>query len=98
MVTEIIICSLIIAYMVGCILATSSDFAYMPVNLAVVCPHCQTSGNVRVKRLRQKTGISGGRATGAVLTGGLSLLVTGLSRKQWVTHAHCDYCYTDWQF
>lgn len=58
----------------------------------VVCPHCQTRGAVRVKREKQKQGVSGGKATAALLTGGVSLLATGLSRKGWVTQAHCGNC------
>ena len=36
-----------------------------------------------------KIGVSGGKATGAVLTGELSLLATGLSRKHKVTELTC---------
>jgi hypothetical protein len=42
--------------------------------------------------VERKRGIGGGKATGAVLTGGLSTLATGLSQKQWMTKAHCDNC------
>jgi hypothetical protein len=65
---------------------------------AMVCPHCQTKGQVRTKKVTQKKGISGGKATGAVLTGGISLLATGLSRKEDATQAHCDKCNSDWYF
>jgi len=34
-----------------------------------------------MKSVKAKQGISGGKATGAILTGGVSLLATGLSRK-----------------
>ena len=44
-----------------------------------------------------KKGISGGKATGAVLTGGLSLLATGLSRKEMVREAYCYNCKMTWQ-
>lgn len=67
-------------------------------NPAMVCPHCQTRGSVRTKQVEQKVGVSGGKATAAVLTGGLSLLVAGLSRKQQVTQAHCDTCKATWSF
>jgi hypothetical protein len=70
--------------------------AYGEIHAQVVCPHCQRQGAVRIKRMKQKKGISGGKATGAVLTGGLSILATGLSRKGWVTQAHCDACNTTW--
>jgi len=33
---------------------------------------------------------------GAVLTGGLSLLATGLSRKERVTEAQCGNCRVKW--
>ena len=65
---------------------------------AMVCPHCQTKGSVTVKRVRIKGGVSGGKATGALLTGGLSLLATGLSRKQDVTEASCSNCGAVWHF
>lgn len=58
----------------------------------IVCPHCQTRGTVTTKSIQVKTGISGAKATGAVLTGGLSVLATGLSKKQAMTEAHCSSC------
>jgi hypothetical protein len=45
-----------------------------------------------------KAGISGGKATGAILTGGLSLLATGLSRKHAATEANCGNCGSRWTF
>jgi len=65
-------------------------------NTALLCPHCQTKGKVRTMQVKVKKGISGGKATGAFLTGGLSLLATGLSKKQMVTQLHCDNCGMDW--
>lgn len=65
---------------------------------AMICPHCQTKGQVRTKKTTQKKGISGGKATGAILTGGISLLATGLSRKEDATQAHCDKCNSTWYF
>lgn len=62
----------------------------------LVCPHCNTSGSVTSARARRKRGISGGKATGAVLTGGVSMLATGLSRKEDVTTMHCANCGTSW--
>lgn len=67
-------------------------------NPALVCPHCQTKGNVRTKVVNRKKGISGAKATGALLTGGLSILATGLSRKEGLTQAHCDSCNSTWDF
>lgn len=64
----------------------------------IVCQHCQTKGFVSVEKLRQKQGISGGKATAAVLTGGLSVVATGLSRHEQVTKANCSNCGTQWFF
>jgi hypothetical protein len=64
----------------------------------MICPHCQTRGRVSTKKMKKKVGISGGKATGAVLTGGLSILATGLSRKESVTEAHCSSCGATWSF
>jgi uncharacterized paraquat-inducible protein A len=69
-----------------------------PQNPALVCPHCQTKGRVRVKAVQRKKGISGAKATGALLTGGVSMLATGLSRKEGSTQAHCDRCNSTWDF
>jgi hypothetical protein len=65
---------------------------------AMTCPHCQTRGSVRTKSIVQKKGISGGKATAAVLTGGVSMLATGLSRKEPGTEAHCSHCGATWRF
>jgi hypothetical protein len=67
-------------------------------NPQLVCPHCQTKGKVSTKRVMVKVGVSGGKATAAVLTAGLSLLVAGLSRKREVTEARCGNCKSVWQF
>lgn len=64
----------------------------------LVCPHCQTKGKVTTQRVKRKKGLSGGKATGAILTGGLSLPATGLSRKEWQTDARCGQCQTRWSF
>lgn len=62
----------------------------------VICPHCQTKGNVHYKHLDRKKGISGGKATAALLTSGVSMLATGLSRKEQHIQAHCVKCNTTW--
>jgi hypothetical protein len=69
-----------------------------PTNPHIICPHCQTRGRVSTSAGTQKAGISGGKATAALLTGGLSLLATGLSRKVNVTNAHCGNCGQNWSF
>jgi hypothetical protein len=68
------------------------------VNPAMICPHCQTQGKIRTKPVERKTGISGGKATAAVLTGGVSVLATGLSQKEGLTQAHCEGCNNTWSF
>jgi hypothetical protein len=65
---------------------------------AMICPHCQTKGGVRTKAVAQQAGISGPKATAALITGGLSVLVTGLSREERRTQAHCDNCGATWAF
>jgi hypothetical protein len=67
-------------------------------NPTLVCPHCQTKGCVRTERIKRKQGISGGKATAAIFTGGLSLLITGLSKKNMITEAQCSRCGTIWHF
>jgi len=65
---------------------------------AMLCPHCATKGGVRTKPVTLKKGISGGKATAAIFTGGLSLFATGLSRKEENTQAHCSKCGNTWTF
>src|SRR5436190_23285672 len=71
---------------------------YGYINKAMICPHCQTKGEIRTKPITQKKGIDGGKAAGAVLTAGISVLATGLSRTEDVTQAHCDNCDNTWFF
>jgi transcription elongation factor Elf1 len=60
------------------------------------CPHCGASGSVTVEHKKQKKGLSGGKSTGALLTGGVSMLATGLSRKEEVTVLTCKKCTVKW--
>jgi len=76
----------------------NDTFLYGKLNDKVVCPQCQEKGYVHTKEVKQKAGISGGKVTGALLTGGLSILATGLSRKVNVTEAHCTSCNSTWHF
>lgn len=73
-------------------------FAHGVINPAMVCPHCNTRGRVRTKEVTNKRGVSGGKATAAILTGGVSLLATGLSRKEQGTEAYCGACTNTWSF
>ena len=65
---------------------------------AIVCPHCNSKGTVTTKMVKMKKGISGAKATGTILTGGLSILATGLSRKEKVTEAHYTTCGATWHY
>lgn len=67
-------------------------------NPAMLCPHCQLRGEIRTKVVTRKKGVSGGKATAALLTVGTSLLVTGLSRKEALTEAWCGNCKNTWAF
>ena len=71
---------------------------YNFVKKKIVCPYCQNTGCILVRRKEVKRGISGGKATGAIFTLGLSLLVTGLSRKERVMQAKCKHCKAEWTF
>ena len=64
----------------------------------IICPHCQTKGKVHTKLVKRKRGISGGKVMGGLFTLGTSLLVTGLSRKEQATQAHCANCDSTWDF
>lgn len=76
----------------------SDDDLHGPINAKFVCPHCHQAGAVRLKLATVKDGISGAKATGALLTGGASILVTGLSKKAEVYRALCGNCKVDWTF
>ncbi len=67
-------------------------------NAQIVCPHCTVRGRVHTKQVKMKKGLSGGKAVAGLMTGGLSLLATGLSRKQNVTEAWCGNCQSQWHF
>jgi hypothetical protein len=64
----------------------------------LICPHCGESGHVTSKQSKEKEGISGAKATAALLTGGVSLLVPGigLSRKVNALVRHCTKCGSRW--
>jgi hypothetical protein len=74
----------------------NSNWGYL--NPEIICPHCQTKGYVYTQTVNRKKGISGTKATAALLTGGLSILATGLSRKEEQKEAYCDNCHAIWDF
>lgn len=67
-------------------------------NAKIVCPQCGERGHVQTEQVKLKKGISGGKTTGVILTGGISLLVTGLSREEDATKATCSNCGSTWHF
>lgn len=67
-------------------------------NALMICPHCSTRGRIQTKQVKLRKGISGGKATAALLTGGLSLVATGLSRREKATRAHCGACNSVWHY
>jgi hypothetical protein len=71
---------------------------YGPISPMYICPHCQTKGHVRTIPVKRKKGVSGAKVTGALLTFGVSMLATGLSRKEGLTQAHCGNCDSTWDF
>ncbi|MCL2541077.1 MAG: hypothetical protein FWE71_01290 [Nocardioidaceae bacterium] len=68
----------------------------MATNKHMKCPHCEAVGYITTKQVKTKQGISGGKATAAVMTMGVSMLGTGLSRKQTVTQCKCGRCGMTW--
>lgn len=78
--------------------AAHPELTFGPLYPAVICPHCRVKGQVRIKERKVNGGISGAKAAGAVLTGGASVLVTGLSKKsEGVSEAHCGNCQVSWR-
>jgi len=77
---------------------TGPCMSYGQPNPELVCPHCDKKGFVLTMPIKKKAGISGGKATAAVLTGGVSVIATGLSRKDAQTQAHCKNCSSTWYF
>jgi hypothetical protein len=67
-------------------------------NHTIICPQCHTKGAVRVRWEMRKGGVSGGKATAAILKGGTSLLLPGRYRWQEATGAHCHNCTSTWKF
>jgi hypothetical protein len=64
----------------------------------IFCPHCRYRGGVRTKDVRVKRGIDGTKAAAALLTGGLSIFVVGLSHREAATEAYCSNCGCVWRF
>ena len=69
-------------------------------NPAMICPHCQTKGQVSTEPKKLKQGLSGGKVVAGLLTLGLTAITPGigLSRKQTYTQASCGNCRAEWLF
>lgn len=78
--------------------STSDRLIYGEVSRNMICPHCQRKGMVMTKPVKIKAGVSGAKAGIGLMTGGVSLLATGLSSKKNQTQAHCKNCSTTWIF
>jgi hypothetical protein len=75
---------------------SSDTWRYGKINPQMICQHCGVPGSIRTQPITTKQGISGGKATAARLTGGVSLLATGLSRNVANTQARCGNCCNVW--
>ena len=62
----------------------------------MVCPHCQTKGSVTTRKVLSRPSAAGDVGALAILTAGLSLLGSWLSRQQAVTQAWCGHCGVSW--
>jgi DNA-directed RNA polymerase subunit RPC12/RpoP len=62
----------------------------------IVCPYCGTSGSVTTRDIKVEHVVSGGKTSGAVLTGGISLPAVGLSRRQKGRQHTCGSCGLRW--
>lgn len=71
---------------------------YGIINPKLDCPHCNTTGQVRTKQVERTKGISGGKATAALMTSGVSILATGINRKENMTQCFCENCRSKWDF
>jgi hypothetical protein len=76
----------------------SNVWSHGAMNAKLLCSHCGERGAIHTKSVKLKKGVSGGKAVAGLMTGGLSLLAVGLSRKERVTEAWCGNCESQWHF
>ena len=63
----------------------------------IECPFCHGVGTVVVQKIKKKKGVSTGKATAALLTAGISLIGTGLAKKEMVSQLTCAACNMTWE-
>lgn len=68
----------------------------LKLNDRLVCPHCLVTGKVLAGRETRKIGLDSNKMTAALLTGGVSLAVTGASRDEVRAKMQCLNCTTVW--
>jgi len=60
------------------------------------CQYCNGIGTVVVQQVKRKKGVSPGKIAGAVVTGGISLVGTGVAKKVWMNQLTCTACQMKW--
>ena len=66
-----------------------NSYLYGQINEHLICPHCQTKGMVRAKKV-SRTAVSTGKVGGILKTDTTSQITT------LVTQHHCGQCATTW--
>jgi uncharacterized paraquat-inducible protein A len=64
----------------------------------MICPHCQTKGNVSVGSVKRKAGLSFAKLFLLIFTAGISFFFVGLARKESHNEASCANCSNNWLF
>ena len=67
-----------------------NNYVFGPVNVHLICPHCQTKGMVHVKRVAKVITQKG-------TVGGILKAETKSVSTQVVTQHHCAKCTTTWK-
>ena len=66
-----------------------SNYLFGPINVNLICPHCQTKSTVHVKRVSRVATSTG--KVGGILKADTKSTVTTV-----VTQHHCDQCNSTW--
>ena len=73
-----------------------AEMQFGPLAKGTACPHCRSTGKVRLRSIAQKTAAGGGNAPAAMLAGGVSMLAAAPAREAKNTQAHCMGCNSTW--